>query len=74
MDSVTVPAIRPSELLPSNPVVTLPLAIELLDVSKPTAIKAIDTLVAMEILKETSGKRRDRVSAYQRYLDVLTSS
>lgn len=71
-DSVTVPAVRLLDLLPSNPVVTLPLAIELLDVSKPTAIKAIEALEETGILKETSGKRRDRVYAYQKYLDVLT--
>lgn len=70
-DSVTVPAVRLLDLLPSNPVVTLPLAIELLGVSKPTAIKAIEALEETGILKETSGKRRDRVYAYQKYLDVL---
>ncbi|MCE7888253.1 MAG: Fic family protein [Sorangiineae bacterium PRO1] len=71
-DSVTVPAVRLLDLLPSNPVVTLPLAIELLGVSKPTVIKAIESLEETGILKETSGKRRDRVYAYQKYLDVLT--
>jgi Fic family protein len=71
-DSVTVPAIRLLDLLPSSPVVTLPLAIELLGVSKPTVIKAIEALEETGILKETSGKRRDRVYAYQKYLDVLT--
>lgn len=71
-DSVTVPAVRLLDLLPSNPVVTLPLAIELLGVSKPTVIKAIEALEETGILKETSGRRRDRVYAYQKYLDVLT--
>ncbi len=70
-DSVTLPAVRLLDLLPSNPVVTLPLAIELLSVSKPTVIKALDALVEAGILKETSGKRRGRVYAYQKYLDVL---
>jgi len=72
-DSVTVPAVRLLELLPANPVVTLPLATKLLGVSKPTVIKAIRALEEAGILKETSGKRRDRVYAYQKYLDVLTS-
>jgi Fic family protein len=71
-DGVTMPAVRLLDLLPSNPVVTLPLAIELLGVSKPTAIKAIESLVRTGILRETSGKRRDRVYAYQKYIDVLT--
>ena len=71
-DTVTVPAVRLLDHLPSNPVVTLPLAVELLEVSKPTAIKAIEALEKTGILKETTGKRRDRVYAYQKYLDVLT--
>lgn len=69
---VTVPAVRLLDLLPSHPVVTLPLATELLRVSKPTAIKAIAALGQLTILRETSGKRRDRVYAYQKYLDLLT--
>ena len=71
-DNVTVPAVRLLELLPSRPVVTLPLATELLRVSTPTAIKAIAILVELGILRETSGKRRDRVYAYQKYVDLLT--
>ena len=73
-DNVTVPAVRLLELLPSRPVVTLPLATELLCVSTPTAIKAIAVLVELGILRETSGKRRDRVYAYQKYVDLLTGA
>lgn len=72
--SVTVPAVRLLELLPSNPVVTLTLAVDLLDTTKPTAIKAIESLEQIGVLKETTGKRRDRVYAYQTYLDVLTGA
>lgn len=71
-DNVTVPAVRLLDLLPSRPVVTLPLATALLRVSTPTAIKAIAVLVELGILRETSGKRRDRVYAYQKYVDLLT--
>jgi len=70
--AVTVPAVRLLDLLPSRPVVTLPLAVNLLGVSKPTAIKAIEALESVGVLRETSGKRRDRVYAYQKYLDTLT--
>lgn len=71
--AVTVPAVRLLDFLPSHPVVTLPRVVRLLSVSKPTATKAVDGLVQAGILKETSGKRRDRVYAYQKYLDALTS-
>ncbi|MBM4148657.1 MAG: Fic family protein [Lentisphaerae bacterium] len=67
----TVPAIRLFEQLPSHPMVTLSLAIKLLGVSKPTAVKAIDALQAAGVLHEITGKRRDRVYAYQAYLKVL---
>jgi len=68
----TVPAIRLFELLPSHPMVTLSLAIKLLGVSKPTAVKAIDALQAAGVLREITGKRRDRVYAYHEYLRVLS--
>jgi len=68
----TVAAIRLMDSLPSNPIITLPLAIKLLDVSKPTAVRTIDFLQDVGILRETTGKRRDRVYAYHHYLQVLT--
>ncbi len=70
--AATVPAIRLFESLPRNPLVTLASAIDLLGVSKPTAIKAIDALQQVGVLRETTGKRRDRVYAYHAYLQVLT--
>jgi Fic family protein len=53
-------------------VITLAIAIKSLGVSKPTAMKAIDALQKANILRETTGKRRDRVYAYHAYLHVLT--
>lgn len=69
--AVTLPAMRLLDLLPSNPVLTLPLAVELIGVSKPTAIKAIQALEKAKVLVETTGRRRDRVYAYRGYLAVL---
>ncbi len=71
--SATVPAIRLFEGLPAHPVVTLASAINLLNVTKPTASKALDSLQQAHILRETTGKRRDRVYAYRAYLQVLTT-
>jgi Fic family protein len=59
-------------MLPANPMVTLPSVIKLLDVSKPTAVRTIKLLQDAGILRETTGKRRDRVYAYHHYLQVLT--
>lgn len=69
----TIPAVRLFDMLPTHPMVTLASAIELLTTTKPTAAKAIDALVRASILHETTGKPRDRVYAYQGYLDLLTS-
>lgn len=69
---VTVSALQLFEQLPVRPMVTLPLALKLLDTTKPTASKAIKALRAAGVLCETTGKKRDRVYAYHDYLRVLT--
>ena len=43
----------------------------LVDVSKPTATRAIGILVEVGILAETTGRRRDRSFAYKAYLGRL---
>ena len=70
--AATVTAVRLFDLLPEHPIVTLPRAIKLLKTTKPTAGKAIDALCKAGVLRETTGKRRDRVYAYDAYLKVLT--
>lgn len=68
----TIPAIRLLDQLPSQPIVTLPQVMALLETTKPTAAKAIEALRQARILREMTGKRRDRVYAYHAYLQVLT--
>ena len=67
----TMNAVRLFESLPDHPMITLPSAAKLIDASLPTAGKAIEVLCRMNILREVTGKKRDRVYAYQDYLDVL---
>lgn len=69
--ATTIPAVRLLDLLPEHPMVTLPKVMDLLQVSKPTAAKAIDALSKAGVLKETTGRQRDRVYAYEAYLKVL---
>lgn len=71
-DSVTIPAIRLLDHLPNHPVVTLSKATTWLKSSKPTVSKAIAVLLDADVLRETTGKERDRVYAYHAYLRVLT--
>jgi len=70
---VTIPAIQLLDWLPRNPLVTLPTAMKLLKTTKPTATKAIDALCRAKILREITGKQRDRVYAYHDYLQLLAA-
>jgi Fic family protein len=67
----SVTAVRLLEQLPVHPVITVPGVVELLETTKPTASKVIQTLERVGVLVETSGRRRDRTFAYKAYLDRL---
>lgn len=71
--SATLPAVRLLDRLPTNPMMTQTLATRLLRTTKPTALKAIGALEAAGILRETTGRKRDRVYAYEGYLRVLSA-
>lgn len=68
---VNLLAVQLFERLPSKPIVTAPWIIETMATTKPTANRAIKALEASGVLVETTGKKRDRVYAYQAYLDQL---
>ena len=67
----SVAAVRLFEALPRHPIITIASAVKLLDTSKPTAARAVETLVEAGVLREVTGRRRDRSFAYQGYLDLL---
>jgi Fic family protein len=67
----SVMAVRLFEALGKHPIVTIARVTELLEITKPTATKAVNTLVDAGILTETSGRRRDRTYSYAAYLDRL---
>lgn len=67
----SVAAARLFESLARRPIVTVASAMELLDTTKPTASRAVQSLVESGVLHETTGKKRDRSFAYRRYLAVL---
>jgi len=71
--SATVAAIQLLDLLPSNPMVTVPKATRLLGGTAPTARKAVELLKGIGVLRETSGRKRDRIYAYHAYLQALTT-
>jgi Fic family protein len=69
--AATVSSARLFEFLPEHPMITLAKAMELVSSTKPTTGKAIVALIQAGILKEITGKKRDRIYAYRAYLDVL---
>ncbi len=68
---VVVPAIRLFEHLPGHPVLTTSQVVKLLKTTKPTAGKAIDILVGIGILTETTGGKRNRMFKYSKYIHLL---
>ncbi len=72
--SSSLMALRLYEQLPRHPIVTVAGVSDLLRTSKPTANKAVQSLVDAGILVETTGRRRDRFFGYGAYLDRLKGS
>jgi len=70
-ERATVMGARLLEQLPRHPIVTVKSVAKLCDTTRPTAAKAVDSLISVGILKETSGRRRDRTYNYEPYLDLL---
>lgn len=69
--STSVMSARPFELLPEHPIITIGGAVKLLGTTKPTANKAVTTLIDAGILVEMTGRRRDRTFGYAAYLAHL---
>lgn len=68
----TIAAIQLLDRLPKYPVLTVPRAAGVLEMTAPPTRKAIALLARLGILRETTGKQRDRVYAYHEYLRILT--
>ena len=69
--SSSLAAVRLLELLPRHPVVTIPGSIRTPEMTKPTATKAVGSLESLGILKETTGRKRDRAYKCAPYPDLL---
>ncbi len=68
----TIAAIQLLDRLPKHPVLTVPRAAEVLNMTAPPTRKAIELLERLGVLRETTGKQRDRIYAYHEYLHILT--
>ena len=60
------------EYLQVHPLTKIGPAAKDLKLSIPTVTSALETLTKLKVAKEATGKRRDRLSAYPRYLHILS--
>ena len=59
------------EYMKKLPQVTVPLLARTLGMTAPTARDALNRMVMLDILEEKTGKQRDKIYVYRKYLDVL---
>lgn len=64
--------LRVHQYLQTRPIITIPAGAQALGMSAPTVTKAIEHLVTLNILRETTGRQRGRRFAYERYLTILS--
>ena len=62
---------RVHDFLQRRPIVTIQAATKELSLSLPTVGKSLERLIEIGIVRELTGKRRNRFFAYRRYLSIL---
>ena len=65
-------ALRVHQALTQSPVVTVPKAVNMTGLTFPTVTAALGHLQQLGIVRELTGKRRDRVFAYHSYIKTLS--
>lgn len=69
---ITGSAIRVHEALQQRPLATIPHLVRATGLTKPTIASVLGRLETLKIAKETTGRARDRVYSYARYLAILS--
>ncbi len=64
-------ALRVHEALKARPILSLPAACERTGLSFPAVSSAMDLLMDLGVARELTGRRRNRLFAYDRYLAIL---
>lgn len=64
-------ALRVFEVLRHRPLATIDVLARQLGIAFPTAARAIDALASLDIVREITGRKRERVFAYTAYLAIL---
>jgi Fic family protein len=68
----TASALRVHEYMQGKPLIKIGPTAKALKLSVPTVTGALESLATIKIAKEVTGKRRDRLFAYPRYLHILS--
>ncbi len=63
--------LRVQEALKARPILSMPAVCKLSGLSFPAASSAMERLVSLKIARELTGKRRNRLFVYDRYLAIL---
>jgi Fic family protein len=64
-------ALRVHQYLQSKPILSVPSAVDALNLTAPTVRKSVGHLMDLGLVRETTGKQRDRLFVYSGYLDIL---
>jgi Fic family protein len=65
-------ALRVHELMQTNPYIRIRTATKALKLTVPTVTNALNHLVRLGIVEEVSGRQRDRLFAYSRYVSIVS--
>ncbi len=66
-------ALRVHEYMQKKPLIKIGIAARALNLSVPTVSAALERLKKLGIAKETTGRERDRIFAYARYLEIVSA-
>jgi Fic family protein len=66
-------ALRVHEYMQKKPLINIGVAARALNLSIPTVSAALKRLEELAIAKETTGKERDRIFAYTKYLEIVSA-
>lgn len=64
-------ALQVHQYLQTRPLLSVPAAARSLALSAPTIRKSVNHLIDLGVLTEVTGKRRDRLFVYKRYMEIL---
>jgi Fic family protein len=68
---IATSALRVHEEMQRSPILSVPSTAKRLGLAKQTVQNALDRLQGLEIVREITGKRRDRLYQYTRYMEIL---